>query len=469
MTQTASVPEIIIDSWPEQRIPQQELQASLTYLAHKVGKPVRLQQYTAQPHFTDRMVVLYICTRDTCPNGHATPTLLLDGTEYELADTQPFFQVDSLPGTPITDDQGAVEAKVLHNCITVLVEFTGEDNQTARALLAYVVEKAVELLDFEVEPVQTERERAVREQFDTWLRRCVRSLLEEKKYELSRLESDIERGYHQIIEGERKRPVLEGEIDNLAKLQRVPHPRLARTQAAQLLELLDRGVYEEVTWNDAGVLLATTGPVVIEHEGWRFALGRYEVTIEPTGRLNIKNLTEHPRAEHPHPHVGSDGTPCLGNVRADMAKLIGRMRIADALQVLHTFLCSYNRDGAYESIAHFDPTGEYADPNDDPCQDCDERCSPYCINRCEHNDAFYGCGDCYDYRTSFCYEECEYNEGYELVHPCNGCDQSSTDYCSLECPYNEDWQLQTPCDNCVNPECTGRCPYRKKHGDLEGR
>ena len=139
------------------------------------------------------------------------------------------------------------------------------------------------------------------------------------------------------------------------------------------------------------------------------------------------------------------------------------MRIAEALQVLHTFLSSYNREGAYESIAHFDSTGLYVDGDADPCQDCDERCSPYCIKRCEHNDSYYGCGDCYDYRTSFCYQECEYNEGHELVHPRDGCDQASTDYCFLECPYNDDWQLHNPCDNCQRPECTRTCPYYGKN------
>jgi len=67
MTQAVCIPEVIIDTWLEQRIPQQELRASLTYLAYKTGKPVRLRKYTPQQHFTDRMVILYICTQDTCP------------------------------------------------------------------------------------------------------------------------------------------------------------------------------------------------------------------------------------------------------------------------------------------------------------------------------------------------------------------------------------------------------------------
>jgi hypothetical protein len=468
MTETVSVPELIIDSWPEQRLSQQELRATLTYLAYKTGKPVHFRKYAAQQHFSDKLVMLYVCTQDSCPFPSDSPKLRFKGVDYELAASQPVFRAEELQGTAIADDEGTILARVEQNCITVLVEFTGEDNQAARALLAYIVEEALQLLDFQVEAVQGERERLLREHFEDWLRTTVRSLLEEKKYELTRLESDIDRAYYQIVEGEKRRPVLEEEVDKLAKLQKVPHPRLGRTQARELLELQERGLYEDILCSQARSLVATTGPVTVEYDGWQFPLGRYQVTVEPSGKLLIKALTEHPRADHPHPHVGTDGTPCLGNIHGDIAKLIGRLRIAEALQVIHSFLSSYNREGAYETISHFDPTGQYEDEEEDPCQDCDDCCSPYCINRCDHNDSRYGCGDCYEYRSEFCFEECEYNSGYELVHPCEGCDQASTEHCFLECPYNQDWQLQKPCDNCQHSECTATCPYHEKHQAAEG-
>jgi hypothetical protein len=464
MTETVAVPELIIDSWPEQRLSQQELRATLTYLAYKAGKPVHFRKYAAQQHFSDKLVMLYVCTQDSCPFSSGTPSLKLRGAEYQLADSQPLFQGEDLEGASVTDEEGTVLGKVEQNCITALVEFTGEDNQAARAILAYIVEQAVELLDFQAEAVQGERERLLREHFEDWLRTTVRSLLDEKKYELSRLESETERAYYQIVEGERRRPILEGEIDHLAELQKVPHPRLARTQVKELSELQERGLYDEIVCSQARAFVATTGPITIEHEGWEFPLGRYQVTIDPAGKLQMKALTEHPHADHPHPHVGTDGTPCLGNIHGDIAKLIGRLRIAEALQVIHSFLSSYNREGAYETISHFDPTGEYEDEEEDPCQDCDECCSPYCINRCDNNDSRYGCGDCYEHRSEFCFEECEYNSGYELVHPCEGCDQASTEHCFLECPHNQDWQLQNPCDNCQYEECTESCPYYEKHG-----
>ena len=88
------------------------------------------------------------------------------------------------------------------------------------------------------------------------VKRAVHSLLDEKKYELTRLEQDIERAYRQIVDNERRRPLLEQEIDNLAKLQKVPHPRLARTQTAQLLELQETGLYGDIVCSQTRALVA---------------------------------------------------------------------------------------------------------------------------------------------------------------------------------------------------------------------
>jgi hypothetical protein len=89
MTETMSVPELIIDSWSEQRLSQQELRAALTYLAYKAGKPVRFRKYAAQQHFSDKSVMLYVCTGDSCPFPSDSPKLRLKGVDHELAASQP--------------------------------------------------------------------------------------------------------------------------------------------------------------------------------------------------------------------------------------------------------------------------------------------------------------------------------------------------------------------------------------------
>ncbi|MCX6069394.1 MAG: hypothetical protein NTU91_00835, partial [Chloroflexi bacterium] len=141
---------------------------------------------------------------------------------------------------------------------------------------------------------------------------------------------------------------------------------------------------------------------------------------------------------YPHPHVDSSGRPCLGNISADVARAVGRMRLAEALTLLYDFLSSYNSDGPYIRIGKFDP--EYNDPDDNPCDDCDDYHSPYCICECSHNDGNYCCSDCAEYRTDYCYQECSYNlPGFQYISPCDSCEESEQ-YCFLECQYNQKWE-----------------------------
>jgi hypothetical protein len=232
-------------------------------------------------------------------------------------------------------------------------------------------------------------------------------------------------------------------------------------QARALLQVQQSGSYSQLTLNDDGTLKATTAPITIEYDGYEFPVGRYEIQIPGSGDVRIKALDEHPNAEHPHPHVNRDGRPCLGNISGDLAKLIGKMRYAEALQLLSQFLASYNPDNPYEKVSHFDPSGEYRDEDDDPCQDCDDKCTPYCIFSCEHNGDIYTCSDCCELRTEYCYRECDHNEDHERFHPCEECEQKGTEHCYLKCRYNEDWKLQDPCDECEK-DCDEDCPYNER-------
>ena len=173
-------------------------------------------------------------------------------------------------------------------------------------------------------------------------------------------------------------------------------------------------------------------------------------------------------ADNPHPHVGTDGRPCLGNIAADIPKMLGSMRIAEALQVLYEFLGEYNPDSPYERISRFDPTGQYYDEEDEnPCENCDESCSPYCIFECGENQGQYECPDCCDYRTDYCYSECSHNQDFERFSPCDDCGDKDTEHCYLNCQYNTQWLLRCPCDSCEHQECGPGCSYFKKLENLK--
>lgn len=235
-----------------------------------------------------------------------------------------------------------------------------------------------------------------------------------------------------------------------------------RKQAHALIELQASGQYSGITANDDGSISATTSPITIEYDGWQSPLGRYDINIDPKGDIKIEALDPPTDTDNPHPHVATDGRPCLGNIAADIPKMLGSMRIAEALQVLYEFLCEYNPDSPHERISRFDPTGQYYDEDDNPCENCDQSCSPYCIFECGENEGQYECPDCYEYRTDYCYSDCSYNEDFERFKPCDDCGEKSTVHCCLSCQYNTQWQLYCPCEDCELGECGSECLYVNK-------
>jgi hypothetical protein len=238
---------------------------------------------------------------------------------------------------------------------------------------------------------------------------------------------------------------------------------LFRKQAKALVDLKASGDFTEITANDDCTVTAVTCPITIEHEGHEFEMGRYSITIDNRCEVNIKALDPHPNASYPHPHIAQDGYPCLGSIMGDIPKLLGSMRIAEALVLLHEFLCSYSSEGGpYEKIGAFDPTGRFVDENENPCENCDESCAPYCIGGCGNNEGSYCSSDCSEYRSSYCYRRCDYRQYCDLS-PCDDCDDSNTEHCYLECEYNSTWQKREPCENdCEFENCNEECPYYSK-------
>jgi hypothetical protein len=368
----------------------------------------------------------------------------------------------------IADEEDQLIGCVDHNRIILPIEITATDNEAARAILAYVVEQALPLLDFNVDDILKEKEAEFANHFAEAFHASVRTRLELRKEELSQKQRESEQAYYTVLDFERDKPVLEEEIALLSKLAERDRSALARSQAKALTQLQSSRQFSHVALDNQGVLRATTSAITIEHDGYEFLLGRYEIQIPTNGDARIKALDEHPNADHPHPHVARDNRPCLGNIAGDLAKLIGKMRYAEALQLLHSFLSSYNSENPYEKIGHFDPSGEYQDEDEDPCENCDDRCTPYCIFSCDHNADIYTCEDCCEHRSQYCYEECEHNTDFERFHPCDNCESKGTDDCYLTCRYNKEWELQKPCDECEEEECRKEdCPSFEKKQELE--
>jgi len=464
-----NLPEIMAESWQGLTLSKEDILPSLQYLAHKTQKPVTFRWYTEDEGYSDQSVSVRVFVKDGLAATYNPEHVVINGQTHPLSSEQRGMALALVQDEweKITDDEDQLIGCVDHNRVILPIEVTATDNEAARAVLAHVLEQALELLDFNVSDILKEKEGEFTKHFAEAFHASVRSRLGLRKDELSQKQREAEQAYYTVLDFERERPVLDEEIALLTKLAARETSSLARAQAKALMQLQSAGQFSRVAMDDKGVVLATTAPITIDHEGYEFPLGRYEIQIPANGDVRIKALDEHPNAEHPHPHVARDYRPCLGNIAGDLAKLIGKMRYAEALQLLHTFLSSYNSENPYEKIGHFDPSGQYQDEDEDPCEDCDDKCTPYCIFSCDHNTDIFTCEDCCEHRSQYCYEECEHNADFERFHPCDDCESKGGEHCYLKCRYNKEWQLQNPCDECEEAECLKEeCEYFEKGRDL---
>jgi hypothetical protein len=469
MEQERILPPITIYRWSSLAMPEAEIRNILTYLSYKTNRPVTFRWYSEDEGYSENSVSVRIAVADGLSKAARTGVIRIGDSKYTPSDNQVSVDIDvSVPEEKqILDDDFLVLAYVDHNRLIIPIELTASDNQETRAIFSYIIEHSVGLLDFKMTDKLLEYRQRLAERFCEAFARGVRDRISESEENLRNSEREAQSAYYKILDYEHKRPVIQKELKYLKKLQQARKPRLFQKQAQGLIELLATGRYESIEANDNNSITAVTSPVTIEHEKFRFPVGRYQITIDSRGELKIEALDEHPKADYPHPHVSTDGRPCLGNIAADIPKMIGSMQIAEALTVLYEFLCQYNPDQPFEKISHFDPTGQYQD-EDNPCENCDECCTPYCIHECRENDDFYSCSDCCDYRFDYCYQDCDYNQDFEQFSPCDDCKDGNSEHCYLECSYNEDWQLQKPCDDdCKFEECTSECPYFKKLQGLE--
>jgi len=470
MEQERMIPSITINPWPELAVPGTEIQNILTFLTYKTNKPVTFRQYTEDEGYSENSISVRIAVCDGFHKISKTDTVRLGEKAYVLSESQvtAALNIDVPREKQILDDDFLTLAYVDHNRIVIPIELTASDNEAARSILAHITERSVELLDFKMSDKLLEQRRKLAQGFCEAFAKGVRKRIAEKEEELRESERNADQAYYTILDFERKKPVIQKELKFLKKLQEIHRPRLFRNQAHALIELQASGQYSSIEARDDGSISATTNPITIEYDNWKFPLGRYEIDIDGKGNIIIEALDEHPNADYPHPHVASDGRPCLGNIAADIPKILGSMRIAEVLQVLYEFLCEYNPDNPYERIGHFDSTSQYYDEDDNPCENCDQSCTPYCIHECSENDSQYECGDCCEYRQDYCYQDCDYNQNFEQFSPCDDCSEEGTEHCYLNCQYNEQWELHKPCDeSCEFDECDSECPYFKKSEELK--
>jgi len=89
-----------------------------------------------------------------------------------------------------------------------------------------------------------------------------------------------------------------------------------------------------------GRISLTTAPILVEHAGRPYRLGRFQVDLHFNGDVRMRNLTNR-LGPYDHPHI-HQGRPCLGSIREGVAKLLGEFQFVAAAEVLMDFLHTVN-------------------------------------------------------------------------------------------------------------------------------
>jgi len=210
-------------------------------------------------------------------------------------------------------------------------------------------------------------------------------------------------------------------------------------------------------------LRCLTGPIDIDYDGITYEFGCFWLDLPlGKGRLVIAPETRDQVVDdYAHPHLATDGTPCLGNINSSVAQLRGEGKLFDCVALLLEFLRSYNPDNPYLRIERWDPDWEDDDDKFENCyaaatlSDC-ASCSDW---DCPHRD---GAGRrCYEHAdVQDCVDCAECGLREDAVRSCreNSSPQECVP-CGSSCPWAGNARLcreahdGEECAGCAHTEC----------------
>lgn len=219
------------------------------------------------------------------------------------------------------------------------------------------------------------------------------SVAAERKQELARTLRDdkyeLERLCMQVMTLSRK---IEGDNEILKLFSRAPELIKAKATRTfvEMMKLVP-SCYESIKVDDNSVI-ATTYPIVLEHDGGRYEFEPYTVEIRlDLGKVLISGGTE--MNGYIHPHVTDDTSNiCWGSCGHLVSRLAGECDLHGLLQLVHQFLNSYNSSDPFQKIEKWDPNW-VEDEDDEPyCSWCDDY--GHEIDNC---DSCWWCEHCQQY------------------------------------------------------------------------
>jgi len=271
---------------------------------------------------------------------------------------------------------------------------------SALKLLAPVLEAALQEAVDALEASRTTRFAEIKANSS---QRRLTALLQEREvlqHSTHRVESDLRREYRKLAD-------TQGQID-LVQRHTVPSVlRQAKDEYRQLRRMVPEALADLRL--DGELVVLDTHAIEVEFDGGLYALGSYEIRLDlRRSDVRIHGKTGEGVSGYPHPHVNSDGLPCLGNMSPVVADLLGRMDTVGLAVGLLEFLKAYNEDNPYVDIRRWDPQWSdderwdncYEDVGPLDCVTCSETACPHrdgAADRCwDLQSAYTACIECTD-------------------------------------------------------------------------
>ena len=227
---------------------------------------------------------------------------------------------------------------------------------------------------------------------------------------------------------------------------------------------------EKVSFTEHELTLITSEISVFYH-GHTYDFGQFEICV----RFRDQDLRIHihsgraPR-DFPHPHVSTDGVPCLGNLAPGVSRLLGEGDYVSLVTVLLEFLKSYNNYNPYLKIDYWDPDFDdeedgrqryeecYEDTHPQDCVRCSDSDCPYheeADRRCFDNSSLSECIGC---NVRHCRFQQQAVEDCRLEHrpwQCVACDQDNCAFAGDEAECHEATN-EEDCEECTVESCSHR-------------
>jgi len=264
-------------------------------------------------------------------------------------------------------------------------------------------------------------------------------------------------------------------LHNLLTRKRVE--RAAKQEHEQLMRLLGRSL-RSVEVRD-GALRALTTPIEIEYHGFVYEFGCFTIELPlGNGHLTIKPAEgTHVVEGFPHPHISSDNIPCLGNIGATMAQLMGEGKVVELVTLLLQFLRSYSADNPYLRIERWDPDWE---DDDDRFESCYDSASLSDCATCNDWDCGYRDGSARRCLENTDTEDCIECAACDLREDAvRGCRESHQPFecvtCGTSCPWAGNARLcrdthgGEECAGCRNTDCEYHQPEEEDQDEHEER